>query len=488
MKTMILTFLLIQVFPVSAVYVNELGIGDVLLVPYYTVNNDLNTLVSVTNTTEDFKAIKINVREGLNGYSVLSYNVYMSPYDSWTFALVPTDSTLDGSIGQESAYQVTSDNSCAPFLQKQRQEFRPNEMVDGPQELSRAREGFIEILEMGELQGEYAAYAHHSSGSGIPANCAAFEVAWQAGGVWDVDISEDVQPGSGGLMAEADIINVAEGINYSIPVVALDGFFAEDSIAHFNPGDSSLSLDAAEALAIVMANNKAYQLSFDRGIDAVSAVLMADELVGTYALDSIVAGKSEAVFVQPTRRFYTSDQGNNNVAPYNLNSDGLLCPTVDDSFDLSQYGGTRVEWLVYGREAQIEISYNFADPPPPRRYNAICDSVYVYQFLNPNEPWTVNNPAAITGSNNHQNLIRLIEGSSSVNTTENGFFIMKFQETRPLVGTDISNDQTIELMGLPILGISLQKFTNAGAVEGLLAQYGGTHKFKSKMSLQEQQD
>jgi hypothetical protein len=398
---------------------------------------------------------------------------------------VGSTSTVSGFSGQDSVRQYSSDTSCAPFLQKAGQEFLPFELSDGPQDLSRAREGYIEIIEMGELQGDFIAAADHGFNFGVPADCAAFEEAWVTGGAWNTesggDVNQDLTPGTGGLMVETDIINVAEGINYSIPVIALDDFFASETINHADPGDTSLSLDAAAPRATVLTNNKVYELSFESGIDAVSAVLMADELIGTYALDSIVAGKSEAVFVQPTRRFYTSDQGNNNVAPYNLNSDGLLCPTVDDSFDLSQYGGTRVEWLVYGREAQIEISYNFADPPPPRRYNAICDSVYVYQFLNPNEPWNVNNPAAITGSNNHQNLTRLIEGSSSVNTTENGFFIMKFQQTRPLVGTNINSGQSVQLMGLPVIGITLQKFSNGGAADGLLAQYGGAHKVKSKV-------
>jgi len=105
--------------------------------------------------------------------------------------------------------------------------------------MSRAREGFIEIIAMGELQGGFVVAASHGS-SGVPGNCAYFAATWQTGGVWDVDsggdTNQDLTPGEGGLMVEADIINVAEGVNYSIPVTALDNFFAVDQVAHTSLG------------------------------------------------------------------------------------------------------------------------------------------------------------------------------------------------------------------------------------------------------------
>jgi len=76
MKKYFILLLVLVSCQVSAVRVNPQGIGEVLLVPYYTVNNGLNTTVAVTNTSEDVKAIKLNIREGLNGHSVLNYNVY----------------------------------------------------------------------------------------------------------------------------------------------------------------------------------------------------------------------------------------------------------------------------------------------------------------------------------------------------------------------------------------------------------------------------
>ncbi|MCW8870092.1 MAG: hypothetical protein OQK49_05255, partial [Proteobacteria bacterium] len=144
MKFRIVLLMLLS-YHASAVRVNPQGIGEVLLVPYYTVNNGLNTTVAVTNTNEDVKAIRINIREGLNGYPVLSYNVYLGPHDTWTFVTGAWTSTIDNHEGEDSAAHASSDNSCAPRLNKSLQQFLPGDITDGPGTMSRVREGFIEI-------------------------------------------------------------------------------------------------------------------------------------------------------------------------------------------------------------------------------------------------------------------------------------------------------------------------------------------------------
>lgn len=477
MKKIISIVLLLQALSASAVYVNNNGLGDALIIPYYTVNNGLNTLVSITNTTDTSKAIKINIREGLNGYSVSSYNVYLSSFDTWTFVLVPAVSTADGFQDQNSATLISTDNSCAPFLQKAGQEFSPTALIDGPQNMSRVREGFIEIFEMGELQGNYAFWVDQGN-NGVPNSCSSIETAWQVNGDWNEasggDVSEGVNPGTGGLMAEADVIDVAEGINYSIPVTALDGFFAADALFHVAPNESSLSLDAAAPMATVWADDKTYQLAFESGIDAVSAVLMADELMGTYALDSIVAGTSETVFTQPTRRFYYRYELFTTDPPFpSYNSR----PSVDKcSFE--NYRGTEIEQDIFDREAQREVddicTVGICPPLPPK--DAICGSVFVQSIIRPGVAPT---QPRITQSNNYG----LLNSPAMPHATENGFIRTRFLDTRPLVGIDINMSQSVQLLGLPIIGITLQKFTNAGAAEGLLAQYGGSSQVKSRLKV-----
>ena len=70
--------------------------------------NPFNTFVSVINHEPSAKALRVRFREGRNGREVAGFNLFLSPYDMWTGALV---STGDG------AKVITTDNSCTnpPF-------------------------------------------------------------------------------------------------------------------------------------------------------------------------------------------------------------------------------------------------------------------------------------------------------------------------------------------------------------------------------------
>src|SRR6266404_5308688 len=92
----------------SAVHVNPNGLGQVLIYPYYTVNNQsigkpFSSLLSVVNSTASAKAVKVRFLEGKNSVEVLDFNLYLSAKDVWTAAVIPT---TDG------AGIFTADKSC----------------------------------------------------------------------------------------------------------------------------------------------------------------------------------------------------------------------------------------------------------------------------------------------------------------------------------------------------------------------------------------
>lgn len=473
MKKIKLNFVLLFGFllPIKsmAVFLNHKGLGEAFIIPYYTVNNNLNTLVTVTNTTHLTKAMKINIREGLHGHAVLSYNVYIAAFDTWSFGLVPTTSTLEGYEGQNSAMQISFDNSCAPFLNKAGQEFIAENLNDGPQSLQRVREGFVEIIEMGTSPQGTAVYAASDLGGvGYPASCAAIENFWQT--TWLNDSTDDLLPPTGKLMVEAQVIDVAEGINYSIPTIALDDFHVDEAITHVHPDDASLSLDVAKPVASLVSNNQSYELAFESGIDAVSAVLMSDHLISTYALDAAIAAKTETIYTQPTRRFYVGFDDDNPSPPFDSE--------IEINPDLGYgYGGTAMKQFIYDRESQIEVP-ELCEPCPPSPpadavYGSVFAQAYYLDFQQPTE-----NPG-ITQSINFINTIT----PNVLHATQNGFVNTEFLVTSPLIGTDIHSGHSVEIWGLPITGITLQRFTNAGAGENLLAQYGGGQLIKSTVSI-----
>jgi hypothetical protein len=69
----------------QAAYQNPSGLGQALIYPYYTVQssggNAYNTYVSVVNTTDRVKVVKVRFREGKNSREVLDFNLYLSPND-----------------------------------------------------------------------------------------------------------------------------------------------------------------------------------------------------------------------------------------------------------------------------------------------------------------------------------------------------------------------------------------------------------------------
>src|SRR5436309_438676 len=87
------------------------GTGQVLVYPYYTVQstsgNSWNTFLSVVNTTSSAKAVKVRFLEGKTSSEVLDFNLFLSPNDVWTGAVVPSSSAAGAP-----AMLITADNSC----------------------------------------------------------------------------------------------------------------------------------------------------------------------------------------------------------------------------------------------------------------------------------------------------------------------------------------------------------------------------------------
>src|SRR5699024_2841748 len=118
----------------------------------YTARAENDTMISVVNTTNSVKAVKVRFLEALNSREVLDFNLYLSPYDVWTAGV--TD------LGGGTPGIRTFDTSCTvPYFQggtpgdAGEQEFLdfqytgPN--ADGATgAIERAASGYIELIEM----------------------------------------------------------------------------------------------------------------------------------------------------------------------------------------------------------------------------------------------------------------------------------------------------------------------------------------------------
>jgi hypothetical protein len=110
------------------------GLGDLALIPYYTVQDNWGTGVHVINSSNRTQVVKLRFRRGSDSLDALDFNLVLSPYDEWTGFMNDTDGTI----------AVTSqDSSCtAPLFEDGRFEM-PNIYRSG------ADEGYIEVIAMG---------------------------------------------------------------------------------------------------------------------------------------------------------------------------------------------------------------------------------------------------------------------------------------------------------------------------------------------------
>ena len=463
----------------EAVVLNPRGTGQVLIYPYYTVNHQ-QTLVSVINTTAHGKALKLRFREGYDGRDVANFNVYLGPYDSWVGAVFDTSGD-----GTGAAAIATNDNSCtvpafplAPVPgtlhaltfsnanYSQGVYGTPTGTDHAPQWLARTREGFFEMIEMGEV-------ADQSTGSqksleaitpvnGMPPGCAQVQNAWASGGYWTTNATTDLLPPAGGLYGAAGIVDVALGTLYAYDATAIDGF--SDVAQHSAPGNTKPNLataitDSAHDIAtayVPIGNSmiKADYTASTAGIDAVSAVLMAYTIYNEFDIEPGVGAATDWVVTFPTKQFYV-DPGlvQREVDPFESIFDGASC---DEVFP--------------------QINSRDSPPPdpglcqlncPPGNY--LCYETAVITF---NDLAADDSPSKALGS-----LIRQPPFVLPYDIPAAGNLVLRFLSSamRPASGGDAFD-------GLPAIGFAATNYINANVTPGVLSNYSGAYPHRATAS------
>src|SRR3569833_1507265 len=145
------------------------GVGQVLIYPNYTVNNHQQTMFSLSNDTEKGKALQVAFHEAYDGRVVYAQDVFLGPNQSWcatVFALRDIGVENDGvGIGSR-------DKACVQTLTNPATKTTSSGLVyrtfdtssytgtladGGPTTDARTREGFFEVIELGQIGGNTAA-------------------------------------------------------------------------------------------------------------------------------------------------------------------------------------------------------------------------------------------------------------------------------------------------------------------------------------------
>jgi hypothetical protein len=125
------------------------GIGQFLLVPYFTAQGSNNTMINIVNTdTVNGKAVKVRFRGAANSDDLFDFQVFLSPGDVWTASV---SKAADGS-----ARLTTSDLSCtkpakATLNATAFSTIRVDPNRDAAGKLNETREGYVEIFTMADI-------------------------------------------------------------------------------------------------------------------------------------------------------------------------------------------------------------------------------------------------------------------------------------------------------------------------------------------------
>jgi hypothetical protein len=362
--------------PVDAVNVSGDGLGQVLIYPYYTArengsNNAFNTLLSVVNHTGLAKAVRVRFLEGRNGREVFDFNLFLSPLDVWTAAIVPE------SAG--GAKILTSDKSCTiPAIPAAGQVFNNFAYLSdgGGSSLDRTREGHFEIIEMGAFAPTTRTASNVTHVNGVPPGC--------PGGVNVVSMNDqqaaaDISPLLGGMSGSATVINVLAGSEGALNATVLDNFYTTGSDYQSSGFTTPDLTQAAPPISVVIAgSNGVYQSTWGAGTaDAVSAVLMHDSLLNEYVLDSGTNSGTDWVVTFPTKHFYIN-RGSGSAPKLFQRNFNATAGSCDD-----------FKWTDYDREENLTCP-SLADcgidlgPNPPDPVYQVCSETNVITFNNSN--------------------------------------------------------------------------------------------------------
>ena len=456
----------------NAVNLNPDGLGQVLLYPYYTTNAGQQTLLSVVNTTNVGKAVKVRFLEGYNSREVLDFNLFLSPFDVWTATVFKLS---DGGVSGAGAGIFTKDNSCTapaftdtaagvpagyqPFLHYA---YTGSLSDGGPTSDTRTLEGHFEIISMSDIVKGSPLSIDTTHVNGVPPGCATAEADFEAN-------AATVAP-TGGLFGAASIVNTGNGTYYTYNADAIDGFTTttlNSTTGSLNPNLAEANTTATTATAYVFNNGVLSTSTYPapaQGIDAVSAVLDASNVYNQYQIGSNVG--SDWVVTFPTKRFYVDPLyiGATATAPippfeqiFSVPNKGLSCDVIGIS--------------IFDREERTTSTptCGFSPCPPGQPASSLCHETNVISF----------GGTSILGSN-------LVSNISS--PYSNGWVALAFTDaahggsSSSVLAADAhamrpATTTTNTYYGLPVTGFEAEDFVTSSA-GSVLGNYSGAYRHR----------
>jgi len=469
-KSLVFPCALVAAFAASsaaAVSLNPRGVGQALIYPYYTVNKGQDTLVSLVNTSSVGKAAMVYVREGYNGRFASQFVVYLPPNDVWTGAISQVSEGGGAKIATQDKTCVVPASSVAstPFSSSDYDGSSASPADGGPVGLARTREGYIEVLAIGDIipgsptEALMAPTIDGQSDNGAPFGCNRLDA-----------LPADISPPTSGLVGSAVIVNVSQGTFFGynatalihvmdIPGVAAGDPFNWDSDAFsrspWELAHTSESATKTGAVAYLTTDRgKPLALDYDHGVDAVSAVLAADSIYNEYLVGGDIGASTDWVVTFPTKADYVDS------AIY-LSGGDLAIPPFNETFGHAKAGASEVLAFPerYDHEGENAISGGGTNVAYvlPHQVNVISFSSDPDATIS----GVLGSPLPTDDSGKPVTLQPYGTG---------GWTSLAFSGFNQTLRADRNG---VVLPGMPLVGFMVYNVVNAAAQPGKLANYGG---------------
>jgi len=215
---------------------NANALGDLAIVPYYTVKNNFITGVQVINTTNATQVVKMRLRRDNDSADILDFNVIMSPYDHFSGYI--------SKVGDAVVFNTTDNTCTAPINSGTFTSPVPNLSAE-------ADEGYIEVIGMGQASTEQmaVAIAAKHGATGAPLDCGFVESNFLI-----ANVTTNATTQGPAATAVAIGANPASGITTWVdtPAEALKvSYFIRDGASGMEMGDNATHISAFAAVPMM---------------------------------------------------------------------------------------------------------------------------------------------------------------------------------------------------------------------------------------------
>jgi len=492
--------------PSQAVNLSDNALGSVAIVPMYSTRGT-DTYISIVNTSPtDAIALKIRFREADNSRDARDFNIVLSPNDVWVGVVtvnaagIPLVQTADTSCtapallasdatnpGMKGKVFTTADYDGSTSLGQ-------DAKAAADIGIDRTTDGHFEIIEMGSsvpgpdtAEGRnIAGYASHGSGyfdCSVVAEAMTYTTEPARG--MDYPATEQFYPPIESMKVATTLLGVSTGLASMVPITTLQGFDTADQNIIYDPGSTDPNLNNANpAHATQIVNGAVTETDFTHGVDAVSSLIMATEIINEYAVGGAAAALNDWVVTFPTKNFYVDgmlmlQQGvANNTETSTLKisvgrppfskvfvgtaSDGLIPSSPVPQMNDGNGACERVAFIYYDRDEVGHVGDGFS--PTPVGKDVLCFETQTLQF---------GATPILNGRNNSR--VILAAGFTS------GWMDMTFiSPVAAVTGLPApyytpANDVVSAQLGLPVISFGVKELTN-GVIGPNVLNYGFTQE------------